>query len=189
MRQKGRADTSLRLLIALLVSVAAAPVQAQITPVDFQVIHLPRNGGSEVHFLAVRSQDEWLKVWQTGSFEPTLSGAPQPATAPRPPPKIDFAHFILLIAETGVKPSSGYSSIFLSVDSLPASMSGPVPSKKDVTTVHILELAPGNCPAFAKLTGSVSYALIPQTTNEIRFLVSKADSNCPGGSVNPPFIK
>jgi hypothetical protein len=92
---------------------------------------------------------------------------------------IDFKHFILLIANTGVKPGSGYSSVFTSVDT---------GSNKMVTSVHVIEMSPGNCPAFAVLMGSVSYALIPQTTNEIRFVVTKADSNC-ASPVNPPFIK
>jgi hypothetical protein len=187
MRQQGRARTP-RLLIALLVSAMAVPSHAQLAQVDFQVIHLPRNGGSEVHYLAVRNQDEWTRVWQTGSIEPSLSGTPRPATAPRPPPKIDFAHFILLIASTGVKPSSGYSSIFTSVDTIPASSTGTATSTKSVTSVHILELSPGSCPRMTALTGSVAYALIPQTTNEIRFSISRADSDC-SVPVSPPFIK
>lgn len=179
MLKKGRGEMLPGLLIGFLTLSTVAAAQAQHpSPVDFQVIHLPRNGGSEVHYLAVRSQDEWLKVWQTGSLEPTLSGTPQLATASRPPPKIDFAHFILLIASTGVKPSSGYSDVFMSVDAISASMAGPKTSKQDVTTVHILELEPGNCPRMTELTGSAFYALIPQTTNEIRFAVTKADSNC-----------
>jgi hypothetical protein len=189
MREQGRADSSLRLLSALLISLTTAAAHAQVQHIDFQVIHLPRIGGSEVHFLAVRSQDEWLKFWRRGSVEPTLSGTPQPATALwPPPPKVDFTRYILLVASTGVKPSSGHSDVFISVDAIPASMTGPVTSKKDVTTVHILELEPGNCPAFAHLADSVSYALIPQTANEIRFIVSNADSDC-NTPVTPPFIK
>jgi len=57
-----------------------------------------------------------------------------------------------------------------------------------LTTVHVIEMSPGNCPVLTSLMSSVSYALIPQTTNEIRFVVAKADSNCVG-TVNPPFIK
>jgi hypothetical protein len=190
MCQKGRVDTRQGLLIGLLalVATATATAHAQVAQVDFQVIHLPRNGGSEVHYLAVRSQDEWTRFWQTGSLEPTLSGAPQPATARPSPPKIDFTRFILLIASTGVKPSSGYSNVFTSVDTLPASMAGAPPSKNPVTLVHIVEIGPGSCPVLTALMGSVSYALIPQTTNEIRFSISRADSNC-SVPVNPPFIK
>jgi hypothetical protein len=112
---------------------------------------------------------------------PTLAGDPPPAaTAPRPPPpKIDFTRFILLIAGTGVKPSSGYSNVFASVDTLPASMTGAAPSKKMVTSVHIVEIEPGSsCPRLTELSSSVSHALIPRTTNENRFVISKAESNC-----------
>jgi hypothetical protein len=87
----------------------------------------------------------------------------------------------LLLAETGVKPSSGYMSIFESVNAVPASMTG-TPSNKMATTVHVIEMGPGNCPRLTQLTSSVSYALIPQTTNDIRFVVTKADSDCTGDS-------
>jgi hypothetical protein len=76
----------------------------------------------------------------------------------------------------------------ISVDAIPASMTGPITSKKDATTVHILEFGPGNCAVMTALTGSVSYALIPQTTNEIRFSISRADSNC-AAPVTAPLIK
>jgi hypothetical protein len=185
MRRKGRAFTPQRLLVGLLALVGTATVRAQAT-IDFQVIHLPRNGGSEVHYLAVRSQAEWLQFWQSGSVEPTLAGDPPPASAaPRPtPPKIDFTLFILLIAESGVKPSSGYMNIIESVEAFP----GPA-SNKVVTSVHVIEMGPGNCPRMTQLTSSVSYALIPQTTNEIRFVVTKADSDCNSRPISPPFIK
>ena len=70
------------LLVGLLAFTTANAAHAQVAQVDFQIIHLPRNGGSEVHYLAVRSQDDWTRVWQTGSLEPTLSGAPRPAATP-----------------------------------------------------------------------------------------------------------
>jgi hypothetical protein len=78
----------------------------------------------------------------------------------------------LLVAESGVKPSSGYSTIFESVRTAPG------PTGKPVTSVHIVEIERGLCPRLTQLTSSVSYALIPQTTNEIRFVVTKAASNC-----------
>jgi len=168
------------LLIGLLVLLGAATTHAQAPSIDFQVIHLSGVRGSVVNYLAVRTQDEWIKFWERGSLEPTLAGDPPPATtAPRPPPpKIDFTRYILLIAETGVKPSSGYMTIFDSVRTVPA------PSEKMVTAIHLIEMGPGNCPRMTQLTSSVSYALIPQTTNEIRFSISKADSNC-ASPVNP----
>jgi hypothetical protein len=184
MCQKGRGEMLQGLLIGLLALLGAAAPHAQATSIDFQVIHLSGIRGSNANYLTVRTQDEWIRSWQSGSLEPTLSGTPQPATAPRPPPpKIDFTRFILLIAETGVKPSSGHMNVFESVSTVHDS------SNKILTAVHVIEMEPGNCPRLTQLTSSVSYALIPQTTNEIRFLVSKADSNCTDGPVNPPFIK
>jgi hypothetical protein len=163
------------LLIGLLSLIAVVSAHAQVASVDFQVIHLSGIRGSVVNYLAVRTQDEWIKFWQSASLEPTNAGDPPPtATAPRPPPpKIDFALFILLIAESGVKPSSGYTTIFESVRTVPG------PTGKMMTSVHIVEIAPGpSCPRLTELSSSVSYALIPQTTNEIRFSISRADSNC-----------
>jgi hypothetical protein len=191
MRQKGRGQTLQGLLIALLTLTVAAPAAAQVGSVDFQVIRLSGVRGSVVKYLAVRSQGDWIKFWERGSLEPTLAGDPPPATsAPRlPPPPIDFSRFILLIAETGVKPSSGYSNVFTSVDTLPASLVRTTSLGKFVTSVHIFEVGPGSCPRLTALMSSVSYALIPQTTNEIRFSVSHADSNCSAAPVTPPFIK
>jgi hypothetical protein len=187
MRQQGRNLVPQGVLAGMLALVAAITTRAQMTSVDFQVIHLSGIRGSKANYLAVRSQDEWIRFWQSGSVEPTLSGdAPQVTAAPRPPPpKIDFTRFILLIAETGVKPSSGYMNLFESVYTAPA----PTPPNKMTTNVHVVEMGPGNCPRLTALTRSVSYALIPQTTSEIRFLITNADSNCPTPPVVPPFIK
>jgi hypothetical protein len=106
MRQKGRGGMMQGLLIGLLAFISAGTAHAQVTSIDFQVIHLSGIRGSKVNYLAVRTQEDWIKFWERGSLEPTLAGDPPPATtAPRPPPpKIDFTGFILLIAETGVKP-------------------------------------------------------------------------------------
>jgi len=181
MRQKvhptARARILQQLLIGLFASVASTLSVAQTPGIDFQVIHFSGIRGSVVKYLAVRTQDEWLKFWQSGSLEPTLAGDPPPVTtAPRPPPpNVDFTRYIMLIAESGVKPSSGYTTIFESVRTVPA------PTGKMVTSVHIVEINPGpSCPRLTELSSSVSYALIPQTTNEIRFVTSKAESNCAG---------
>ena len=174
MRQKGRGHSLHGLLIGLF-ALITFKADAQSASVDFQVIHLSGIRGSVVNYLAVRTQDEWIKFWQTASLEPTLAGDPPPATAAlRPsPPKIDFSRYTLLIAESGVKPSSGYTTIFESVRTVPA------PTGKMVTSVHIVEIKPGSsCPRLTELSSSVSYALIPQTSNEIRFVVTKADSDC-----------
>jgi hypothetical protein len=179
MRQKGRADIRRRLLLAPIASAVLVTAVAQVTHIDFQVIHLPRlQRLPDAQYVAIRTQQAWAALWPTNSKDSKTA----------PIPAIDFKHFILRIAQTGVKPSSGYTNVFTSVDTLPASMAGAAPSKKPVTLVHIVEIGPGSCPAFAALTGTVSYALIPQTTNDIHFSVTQADSNC-SVPVNPPFIK
>jgi hypothetical protein len=140
--------------------------QAQVQPINFQVIHLPRAPNlSEKPYIAIRSAEQWAGMWHLPSkFVNKTSSSP---------PSIDFGHFILLIASTGVKPSSGYSIVFTSVlDS--------EPTHPQSITVNVLELDPGSCPVLAKLTGTTSYILIPQTNKRIRFVVSKADSNCNG---------
>jgi hypothetical protein len=180
MCQKGRGYLPHRLLIGLLVLIVTATAHAQVTPIDFQVIHLPRlQRYPEALYVAIRSPEAWAALWPDSSKDPNLP----------PIPKIDFKHFILLIANTGVKPSSGYSNVFTSVDTLPASMAGAAPSKKMATLVHIVEIGPGCRPVLTALMATVAYALIPQTTNEIRFTVTKADADCTGPPVNPPFIK
>jgi hypothetical protein len=179
MRKKRRTGIRRILLIALLASSVMATAAAQVTHIDFQVIHLPRlQRYPDAQYVAIRTPEAWAALWP--------EKAKDPKTAPIP--AVDFKHFILLIAHTGVKPSSGYSNVFTSVDTLPASMAGAAPSKKPVTSVHIVEIGPGSCPAFDALMSSVSYALIPQTTNDIHFSVTKADSNC-SAPVDLPFIK
>ena len=172
-RRTARTDVLQRLLIGLLASAVMATAHAQVPQIDFQVIHLPRHLGlPDAHYAAIRTQEAWDKLWSENSKTPN---------AP-PIPKIDFKKFILLIAQTGVKPGSGYKIIFDTVDA------GPAPSNKMLTTVHVIEMSPGNCPVLTSLMSSVSYALIPQTTNEIHFVVAKAESDC-GTPVHPPFIK
>ena len=161
------------LLIGLIVLAAASTAHAQVQQIDFQVIHLPRHLSlPDAPYVTVRTQEDWAALWPASPKDPN---------AP-PIPKIDFKNFILLIAQTGVKPGSGYKIIFDSVDATPAH------SNKMLTTVHVIEMSPGNCPVLTSLMSSVSYALIPQTTNEIHFVVAKAESDC-GTPVHPPFIK
>jgi hypothetical protein len=175
MHQKRRCFA--RPLVGLLSFIALGQAHAQVQQIDFQVIHLPRKLAAADHYVAIRTPEAWAALW------PDLS------KVPKAPPifKIDFKHFILLIANTGVKPSSGYMNIFESVETAPASITGP-PSSKMATTVHVIEMGPGNCPVLTALMSSVSYALIPQTTNEIRFVVTKADNICTS-PVYPPFVK
>jgi hypothetical protein len=152
--------------IGVLASMAAISAAGQSSLVDFQVIHLPRAPNlSEKPYVAIRSAEEWVGMWHRSSKSADKTS--------NSPPSIDFGHFILLIADTGVKPSSGYSIVFTSVlDS--------EPTHPQSMTVNVLELSPGSCPGLAMLTGETTYILIPKTNKRIRFVVSKADRNCNG---------
>jgi hypothetical protein len=101
MDQQGRALTPQSLLVGLALWVAAPMAHAQVTPIDFQVIHLPRTPAVADHYVAIRTQEAWAALWTESGRNPN---------AP-PIPKIDFKHFILLIAQTGVTPSSGPTSL------------------------------------------------------------------------------
>jgi hypothetical protein len=178
MRQKARAPVEQGLLIGFLALASGVAAHAQVTRVDFQVIHIRLQRFPDEHYAVIRTPEAWAALWPTNPKDPNAA----------PIPNIDFKRFILLIANTGVKPSSGYMNVFASVDTVPDPMTAAPPSNKPVTLVHVVEIGPGNCPVLTQLTSSISYALIPQTTNEIRFQVSKADGDCTV-PVNPPFIK
>jgi hypothetical protein len=178
MRQMGRAHIQQGLLIGFLALASGVAAHAQVTRVDFQVIHMRLQRFPDAQYAVIRTPEAWAALWPANPKDPNAA----------PIPNIDFKHFILLIANTGVKPSTGYMNAFTSVDTVPASMTGAPPTNKPVTFVHIVEIGPGNCPVLTQLTSSISYALIPRTTNEIRFQVSKADSDCTVPA-SPPFIR
>jgi hypothetical protein len=175
MRQKGRAGILQQLLIGLLALMVATLAVAQAPGIDFQVIHLSRHPAIVEKYPAVRSQEAWDALWPADSKDPPI-------------PIIDFKKFILLIANFGPKSSSGYSTIFTSVRNYPEAMNGAASSNKMVTSVQILEVSSGNCPVMTQITYPVAYALIPQTSNEIRFSISKANSDC-SVPVSAPYIK
>jgi hypothetical protein len=176
MHQKGRGEILQGLLIGLFA--LAAPAHAQAPGIDFQVIHLSRHPPTSEKYTAVRTRKAWDALWPANAKDPNSP----------PIPIIDFKKFILLIANSGPKPSSGYSTVFSSVRDFPENMRGSASAKKMVTSVQIVEMSSGNCPVLTQLTNPVSYALIPQTANEIRFVVTKADSNC-ASPVTAPFNK
>jgi hypothetical protein len=179
MRRPRRAEILQGLLLGLLALGVASTAQAQVASIDFQVINLPLTIRlTDEHYVAIRTPAAWAALWPKNSK--TIDGEPIPS--------IDFSRSILLIAQTGVKGSSGYSNVFTSVKALPASMTEVTTSNRMVTQVHIIEISPGNCPRMPELSNSIAHALIPQTTNEIRFIVTKADTNC-AIPVVPPFIK
>ena len=177
-RRKARAGILQQLLIGLLASVTSTLVVAQTPGIDFQVIHLSRPPPTSEKYTAVRTREAWDALWLANAKDPNSP----------PIPTIDFQHFILLIANSGPKPSSGYSTVFTSVREYPEYMRGSASAQKMVTSIQILEISSGNCPVMTQLTNPIAYALIPQTTNEIRFSISRANGDC-SSPVGPPFIK
>jgi hypothetical protein len=148
-----------------------AKQHTEVTRIDFQVIHLPRlQRLPDAQYVAIRTPEAWAAVWPENAKDSNAA----------PIPNIDFKHYILLIANTGVKPSSGYRNVLTSVNSSPAFMAGEGPSNKPLTSVYIVEIGPGSCPRIPEIGASVSYALIPQATNEIRFVITKAARDCTG---------
>jgi hypothetical protein len=121
MRQNGRAERTQQLLIGLLALVAATLAVAQATGIEFQVIHLSRHPPTSEKYTAIRTQEAWDALWPAKAKDPNSA----------PIPTIDFKHFILLIANSGPKPSSGYSTVFTSVQDFPESMRGSASANKN----------------------------------------------------------
>jgi hypothetical protein len=85
MRQKGRRDIQQGLLIGSIALAVASTAHAQVTQIDFQVIHLPRHQSfPDVPYVAIRTQEAWDKLWPENY--PNLP----------PIPKIDFKKFNLM---------------------------------------------------------------------------------------------
>ena len=175
MRHKERAGKPQNLLIGLLGLMAATLAVGQSPGIDFEVVQLSRHPPTSEKYTAVRTQAAWDALWAANGKYPNSP----------PIPTIDFKKFILLIADAGPKPSSGYSIVFTSVQDFAAA------GQRNLTSVQIVEISSGNCPVMTQLTHPISFALIPQTPNEIRFSISHADSNCSGPATPPipPFIK
>jgi hypothetical protein len=66
---------------------------------------------SEAHpatYIAVRSRDEWVAYWEP--LRPRIWQTPTTTTAPTvPQPEVDFSKYIVLVANSGCKPSGGYN--------------------------------------------------------------------------------
>jgi hypothetical protein len=156
----------------LLFSTASVSV-THAGPIDFRVVHfsaVPLASGDK--YFAIRSPSEWTRLWRPGVNDPvqsppSLLSNSRGDSGPSVPPNIDFDHFTLLVANSGGKPSGGYKTIFTSVT-----------KSAQGTSVQVLEIAPGSCPRLTVLTSSFAYALIPKTKGSIKFIVSKAESDC-----------
>jgi hypothetical protein len=171
MRQGKPMIQSLRILIVGLLSLlGAGAAYGQRNTIDFQVIHLDRLPTcSDGSYAVLRSEQDWIACWKKGHAE----GRDASNQSPPPKPPVDFERYTLLVASTGVKPSSGYAMIFTSVmEGTSGSISAPYLS------VSVLALSPGSCPVLTALMNSTSYALIPKTAKRIVFTTLKADRDC-----------
>jgi hypothetical protein len=146
----------------LLTALLLLPVSRTMAndAIDFQVIH-PQFGPTAPgpSYLAIRARAE---------FDATLQSF---TTATPPLPVIDFDHYTLLMANAGPKPSGGYSIVFSSVHEV---RQQGVPT----VAVFLLDIGPGTCPRTEELTHAIAFALIPKTSEPIRFFVNKADRDC-----------
>jgi hypothetical protein len=96
MRQKGRGRRLQGLPIGLLTLGIAASAHADVTPIDFQVIHLPRTLAPADHYVAIRTPEAGAARWHESAKNPNAF----------PIPKIDFKHFVPLIVQTEISPAA-----------------------------------------------------------------------------------
>jgi hypothetical protein len=108
--------------------------------------------------IVVRTVAEWTAAW------PKLS--PQ-----GPPPEIDFASNIVIIAAMGTRRSGGYTVKFER-----ASMSG------ETLWIEVVERSPGSsCVVTLALTAPVTVAVIPRVPAAVEFFERAEVVNCNGG--------
>jgi hypothetical protein len=83
------------------------------------------------------------------------------------PADIDLTRETLIVATSGVKPSSGFVVLIQSV------------TESDEIHVSLLETIPGpQCPRMTELTYPDAFALIPKTSKPIRFDITTATVDC-----------
>jgi hypothetical protein len=157
----------IRLLVAVLVAAATVIFGADSkansgetadvlgTGVDFQVIRVDGIfNPSAPAFLVIRESKDWARF----RSEAMVRGH-----------EIDFNRFELVIVATGQKGSSGYSAVVSSVESTPSR----------VTEVSVLDVGPGSCPRLTEISRTkATFALIPKTTQQVRFRLLKVGSDC-----------
>src|SRR5579871_6673615 len=110
---------------------------------------------------AVRSQDEWNRLWQEFPKDNLVDQTQAPL--------IDFQKYTMLITALGTRPQGGYSVI---IESVYADTSGVI--------VNVLEThAVGReCVVTAAVTYPYAIALIPRTSLPVNFRLESADLDC-----------
>jgi hypothetical protein len=124
--------------------------------IDFQVVRLPKTVYSG--YRVIRNINQW-KSLASDATAPVVSSA------------IDFDRYTLLTAENGSKPTSGFALLFREI------RNDPEPNKPSITA-YLVELQPGSCPRLTELTHPTASVLIPKTDKSIRFVLTKAVSDC-----------
>lgn len=158
-------------LLALASSANAATLR--FGQIDFQVVH-PLIGklSTTPAYFAIRTKEEslkWLAGYASGlETAPASEKAVQPSAMLPSVADIDFEHFELVVASSGVKMGTGNSIAITGIVRLPAAI-----------TVFVQETSQtGNCVIATAVSNPVAMALIPRTDEAITFRVSSAESEC-----------
>ena len=102
-------------------------------------------------------------------------------------PKIDFRKFLLVVAATGQKPSSGYSVAIAGVED--AAMEGGL-GQQHSTTIAVLDVGPGSCPRATELGRPPGvFALIPRRNEAVLFRVHQVGTDCLEGAAVDQLIE
>ncbi len=105
-----------------------------------------QSGVDDAQQIAVRTADEWAKVWQRHGLD-------------RPRPKVDFAREIVVGVFMGSRPTAGFE----------VEIAG-VASEGGVTVVRYRETAPSRDAITAQvITSPYVLAAIPRTSGDVRF--------------------
>jgi hypothetical protein len=131
---------------------------------DFNTIDTEHGATSNIPtYSSIRSRNEWVSWWRRPSV---LPGASATTTLPLPP--IDFRRHTLLVADSGPKPTAGYSVAVQSINDDGASVQ-----------VSIVETTPGeNCQLLPVVTHPMVMVLMPRVGKPIRFQISKTINDC-----------
>ena len=107
----------------------------------------------------VRGQQQWEALW---------ARVVEPQGNRPPPPEVDFAREMVLVAAMGVRASGGYSvTIARAIDT------------PDAIEAHVRHVSPGpRCAATAALTEPVDVAVVRASPKPVRWIVSNEATNC-----------
>ena len=109
--------------------------------------------------VVARGEHEWRGLWSA------MQGS---VTSPSSPPAVDFGHRMVAVASLGPRPTGGFGIL---IDSARSSAAG--------LEVFVRTIAPGpTCVTTQVLTSPVDAALIPQTSEPVRFIDVPTVAHC-----------